>query len=116
MAEREVPEFLLDWMRRENERMKSIPIEEAEERVRELLAKGDPNLQSEDCFHKLIGSSPELSEFFAECSEPEWNREWKTRVKKELERFPDPPPLKWSDLRYVFDIKEDRNGKEAIQA
>jgi hypothetical protein len=28
----------------------------------------------------------------------------------------DPPPLKWSDLRYVFDVKEDRNGKEAIQA
>jgi hypothetical protein len=28
----------------------------------------------------------------------------------------DPPPLKWSDLRYVFDIQEDRNGKEAIQA
>ena len=28
----------------------------------------------------------------------------------------DPPPLKWSDLRYVFDIKEDSNGKEAIQA
>jgi hypothetical protein len=24
--------------------------------------------------------------------------------------------LKWSDLRYVFDIKEDCNGKEAIQA
>jgi hypothetical protein len=31
-------------------------------------------------------------------------------------RDPDPPPLKWSDLRYVFDIKEDCNGKEAIQA
>jgi hypothetical protein len=29
---------------------------------------------------------------------------------------PDPPPLKWSDLRYVFDIKEDCNVKEAIQA
>ena len=28
----------------------------------------------------------------------------------------DPPPLKWFDLRYVFDIKEDCNGKEAIQA
>jgi hypothetical protein len=28
----------------------------------------------------------------------------------------DRPPLKWSDLRYVFDIKEDCNGKEAIQA
>jgi hypothetical protein len=28
----------------------------------------------------------------------------------------DPPPLKWSELRYVFDIKEDCNGKEAIQA
>src|SRR5204863_5692198 len=28
----------------------------------------------------------------------------------------DPPPLKWSDLRYVFDIKEDCNAKEAIQA
>jgi len=32
------------------------------------------------------------------------------------ERWTDPPPLKWSDLRYVFDIKEDCNGKEAIQA
>jgi hypothetical protein len=28
----------------------------------------------------------------------------------------DPHPLKWSDLRYVFDIKEDCNGREAIQA
>ena len=28
----------------------------------------------------------------------------------------DPSPLKWSDLRYVFDIQEDCNGKEAIQA
>jgi hypothetical protein len=28
----------------------------------------------------------------------------------------DPPPLKWSGLRYVFDIQEDCNGKEAIQA
>ena len=28
----------------------------------------------------------------------------------------DSPPLKWSDLRYVFDIQEDCNGKEAIQA
>ena len=28
----------------------------------------------------------------------------------------DPPPTKWSDLRYVFEIKEDCNGKEAIQA
>ena len=28
----------------------------------------------------------------------------------------DPPPLKRYDLRYVFDIKEDCNGKEAIQA
>jgi hypothetical protein len=28
----------------------------------------------------------------------------------------DPPPLKWSDLRYVFDIEEDCNGKKAIQA
>ncbi len=28
----------------------------------------------------------------------------------------DPPPMKWSDLRYVSDIKEDSNAKEAIQA
>ena len=28
----------------------------------------------------------------------------------------DPPPLKWSDLRYVSDIREDYNGKEALQA
>jgi hypothetical protein len=34
----------------------------------------------------------------------------------ELDSEFDPPPLKWSDLRYVFDIKEDCNGKEAIQA
>ena len=27
----------------------------------------------------------------------------------------DPPPLKWSDLRYVFDIKEDSNAKEAFK-
>jgi hypothetical protein len=33
-----------------------------------------------------------------------------------LHSYHDPPPLKWSDLRYVFDIKEDCNGKEAIQA
>jgi hypothetical protein len=26
-----------------------------------------------------------------------------------------PPPMKWSDLRYVSDIKEDSNAKEAIQ-
>jgi hypothetical protein len=32
------------------------------------------------------------------------------------QRVRDPPPLKWSDLRYVFDIQEDCNGKEAIQA
>src|SRR5262245_11104927 len=26
----------------------------------------------------------------------------------------EPPPLKWSELRYVFDIQEDCNGKEAV--
>ena len=40
---------------------------------------------------------------------PTWAWSWNAGV-------PDPPPLKWSDLRYVFDIKEDCNGKEAIQA
>jgi hypothetical protein len=40
---------------------------------------------------------------------------------RKIKRALDPPPLKWSDLRYVFDIKEDCNGKdcngkEAIQA
>ena len=38
------------------------------------------------------------------------------RAVNELRLLNDPPPLKWSDLRYVFDIKEDCNGKEAIQA
>src|SRR5262249_3716970 len=28
----------------------------------------------------------------------------------------DPPPFKWSDLKYAFDITKDSNGKEAIQA
>src|SRR5262249_22896715 len=27
----------------------------------------------------------------------------------------DPPPLKWSDLRYVFDIKEDCNGGHGVR-
>jgi len=27
-----------------------------------------------------------------------------------------PPLLKWPNLRYVFDIKDDCNSKEAIQA
>jgi hypothetical protein len=27
----------------------------------------------------------------------------------------DPPPLKWSDLRYVFDSEEGHDGKEALQ-
>ena len=27
----------------------------------------------------------------------------------------DPPPLTWSDLRYVFDSQEDHDGKEALQ-
>ena len=38
------------------------------------------------------------------------------RVRAGLARAIDPPPLKWSDLRYAFDIQEDCNGKEAIQA
>ena len=37
-------------------------------------------------------------------------------VQRVLGASNDPPPLKWSDLRYVFDIQEDCNGKEAIQA
>jgi hypothetical protein len=40
----------------------------------------------------------------------------KVYVDTEFGEQVDPPPLKWSDLRYVFDIKEDCNGKEAIQA
>ena len=28
----------------------------------------------------------------------------------------DPPPLKWSDLSYVFDSQEGHNGKEALQS
>ena len=38
------------------------------------------------------------------------------RVRAGLARAIDLPPLKWSDLRYAFDIQEDCNGKEAIQA
>ena len=37
-------------------------------------------------------------------------------VRASPDGYTDPPPLKWSDLRYVFDIKEDCNDKEAIQA
>jgi hypothetical protein len=28
----------------------------------------------------------------------------------------DPPPLKWSDLKYVFDTQEDHDGEDALQA
>jgi hypothetical protein len=38
------------------------------------------------------------------------------RANVQVNHTADPPPLKWSDLRYVFDIQEDCNGKEAIQA
>ncbi len=33
----------------------------------------------------------------------------------EAERRADLPPLKWSDLRYVFDSQEGHDGKEALQ-
>jgi hypothetical protein len=39
-------------------------------------------------------------------------RQGRTTVLEEY--ISDPPPLKWSDLRYVFDIQEDCNCKEAI--
>src|SRR5262245_34066986 len=35
---------------------------------------------------------------------------WKARSASHGVRRGDPPPLKWPDLRYVFDIKEDCNG------
>jgi hypothetical protein len=38
------------------------------------------------------------------------------RERETVDVLSDPPPLKWSDLRCVFDIKEDCNGKKAIQA
>jgi hypothetical protein len=43
-------------------------------------------------------------------------RAYKKQLEPLFNDLADPPPLKWSDLRYVFDIKEDCNGKEAIQA
>jgi hypothetical protein len=48
--------------------------------------------------------------------DPHVNLEQQAKGLGEADHGNDPPPLKWSDLRYVFDIKEDRNGKEAIQA
>jgi len=33
-----------------------------------------------------------------------------------LSKRTDPPPLKWSDLSYVFDSQEGHNGKEALQS
>src|SRR2546429_9486262 len=48
-----------------------------------------------------------------------WNGRWWVHVRycsTHCQARSDPPPLKWSDLRYVFDIKEDCNGKEALQA
>jgi hypothetical protein len=30
-----------------------------------------------------------------------------TQNESHIQYVDDPPPLKWSDLRYVFDIKED---------
>jgi len=42
--------------------------------------------------------------------------QWTTPDISKVGQDPDPPPLKWSDLRYVSDIEEDGNGKEALQA
>ena len=38
------------------------------------------------------------------------------RAEPEQSRHVDPSPLSWSNLRYVFDIKEDCNGKQGIHA
>src|SRR5256885_12694565 len=38
------------------------------------------------------------------------------RAEPEQGRHVDPSPLSWSNLRYVFDIKEDCNGKQGIHA
>jgi indolepyruvate decarboxylase len=35
---------------------------------------------------------------------------------QKLHQSIDPPPVKWSDLRYVSDIQEDHDGEEALQA
>ena len=40
----------------------------------------------------------------------------KLRGSKWRDFFTDPPPMKWSGLRYVSDVKKDSNAKEAIQA
>jgi hypothetical protein len=44
---------------------------------------------------------------------PQARNEIIRRVDQNCKTLNDP---KWSDLRYVFGIKEDCNGKEAIQA
>jgi len=62
------------------------------------------------------GRDCSLNYFGVDASQPlsVWrNKGW---IHPDDPRGCDPPPLKWSDLRYVFDIKEDCNGKEAIQA
>jgi probable phosphoglycerate mutase len=65
-------------------------------------------------FEEMRGANPEV--FAAWFATPHLVRFPNGDSLQELIARTDPPPLKWSDLRYVFGIKEDRNGKEAIQA
>ena len=65
----------------------------------------------------VVGRGPVAREGLERLQESEPDLILLDLMMPEMGWFPvDPPPLKWSDLRYVFDIKEDCNGKEAIQA
>src|SRR6516162_222810 len=64
----------------------------------------------------MSGSPPlKSSDQLAAVRKQPWHPVYGALAKwSDAERAGDLPPLKWSDLRYAFDIQEDCNGKEAI--
>jgi hypothetical protein len=53
-----------------------------------------------------------MASFYADLFRLEEIRESRSPIFRGLS---DRPPLKWSDLRYVFDSQEGHDGKEALQ-
>src|SRR5262249_2685772 len=74
-------------------------------KVLALLMPKDVRIETS---HEVVGalSDEQLASVISELTE---------RIESRFRGDVDPPPLKWPVSRYVFDIQEDCNGKEAYK-
>src|SRR5262245_60183602 len=81
--------------------------------IRKAIRNQKHDLPLSDCqkLSQPLARRPPFAFTFECCIDPSQGQP--LAAFRDLDRsHPDPPPLKWSDLRYVFDIQEDCNGKE----